>query len=442
MNRFFRTAYSATLIYLGLSMLVALITGVGMPFPAFSCLYIGLLIALLPLFVQKTQGGEKLFLLLGFAVALFGFVPVMLFRCPITHYFVHGIGIVGAILCFSLLRHRTTHSIFLAKFRFTFIAVTIVIGLVYLLLAGSFENGFIGLKKETVKRAMNAVIPIAIVMLVTGVLHLRGLRARDGAVDERAFTRRQLRDTLIFFAVVSIVFLVDPFLYMGKAFTFLIDHVLRPAGRLLYQAGTAFVKLISCSRPQDEEVESASAPSSVPVEQTEQTAPAADPQPQDFLYDGPSAYHLLAYIFIGIAAAILLVILAVQIVKLVKKLRDRTGGRGQGYPHEIRETLPKEVVARKEDRPKRSGGDARERIRYLYAEFLRYLKRIPGRIGRTQTCREIERHAEAWLHSEPADVSDLTELYEKARYCAAEVPTEADAKRMKSLLQRIRQDDR
>ena len=44
MNRFFRTAYATTLVYLLLTLVAVLIARVGMPFLAFSCLYFGLLL--------------------------------------------------------------------------------------------------------------------------------------------------------------------------------------------------------------------------------------------------------------------------------------------------------------------------------------------------------------------------------------------------------------
>ena len=61
MNRFFRTAYATTLVYLLLTLFAVLIARVGMPFPAFSCLYFGLLLCLLPGALPHLNGKERLF---------------------------------------------------------------------------------------------------------------------------------------------------------------------------------------------------------------------------------------------------------------------------------------------------------------------------------------------------------------------------------------------
>ena len=69
MNRFLRTAYSTTLVYLYLTLFVVTFSGVSMPFPAFSCLYFGLLVCLLPGILRKLEGLEVLFTLLGAVTA-------------------------------------------------------------------------------------------------------------------------------------------------------------------------------------------------------------------------------------------------------------------------------------------------------------------------------------------------------------------------------------
>ena len=78
MNRFFRTAYYTTLFYLCLAFFGTLISSVGMPFLAFSCLYFGLLFCLLPGMLRKLSGKEALFYVLGALTAALGFLPIAL----------------------------------------------------------------------------------------------------------------------------------------------------------------------------------------------------------------------------------------------------------------------------------------------------------------------------------------------------------------------------
>ena len=437
MNRFLRTAYASTLAYLCLALLPALITGVAMPFAAFSCLYFGLLLTLLPAASKKLAGKEPLFTLLGAVVALFGFALLAILHCPLLHYFVHLAGILFAVAFLFLLRHRTTHADFKAKYQFIAVLVLIVIGFIYLsLLAGVDRNGDVPVQSENVRLAVNGIVPFAITLLMTGVLLLRGLRAQAGVVDERAFNLRQLRDTLIYAALVTVVFLIDPFVYLKKAVGFLLNDVLRPVASFLARLLSEFLYLISCTRPE------AGTPMPTPV-------PTADPNqlpvtkpvevtPEHYYLEGDKLTLTLSYIFVAITALILLAILAFQIRKLIKRLRGGSKNRGRGYPHETREALSPETAEVGARRPRKRSEDPRERIRYLYAEFLRFLSKAPIRIRRTDTCGEIERRAEKGLNTDPSNLSDLTELYEKARYRQNDAPTADEAARMKTLLARIR----
>ena len=438
MNRFFRTAYATTLAYLGATMAAVLITGVKVPFPAFSCLYFGLLLALLPAASQKLSGKEPLFACIGAAVALLGFLPIALRHCPLLHYAVHAIGIACAALFCSVLRHRTTHSDFEAKYKFTIVVTLIVIGFVYLaLLAGIYDSGLVTASADNVRLAMNGIVPIAIVLLVTGVLLLRGLRAQQGVVDERAFNLRQLRDTLIFAALVTLIFAVDPFQYLKEAAAFLFRDVLRPAASFLARMLAALLQLMSCARPEAEHAPETPVPTADP-EALPATQPA-ETQPEHYMIEGKDLSLTISYIFLAAAAVVLLVILALQIRKLVKRLRARNRNRGRGYPHEKRETLSvRDDPNRRRKQPKKRGGAPRERMRYLYAEFLHYLRRVPIRFGDTNTCREIEARAKSGLLADSSDLSDFSGLYEQARYREEDAPTEADARRMKTLLGRIK----
>ena len=89
MNHFFRTAYSTTLVYLCLTLFGVLSTGLSMPFLAFSCLYFGLLLFLLPDMSQRLTGKGRLFHLTGAMTAMLGFLPIALWRCPMIHWLIH-----------------------------------------------------------------------------------------------------------------------------------------------------------------------------------------------------------------------------------------------------------------------------------------------------------------------------------------------------------------
>ncbi len=438
MNRFFRTAYAASLVYLCLTLLVVLITGVSMPFPAFSCLYFGLLLYLLPGAFPRLAGRERMFRILGAATAVLGFLPLALWRCPAIHWFTHLAGLAAAAAFLSLLRHRTTHSDFLAKYRFTAILLLLLVGFVYLaLLTGIYQDGQVSKRSEALRQALNSAVPYAIVLLGSGVLLLRGLRAQEGVADEQAFRRRQLRDTLIFAAIVTLVFAVDPFAYLHKAASFLFHDVLRPAARFLIQLLDQLLQLLARKKPL-----TASEPAPTP----EATAdpglmPVTEPveaEPERYYVDGGDLSLTIAYIFLAIAALILLLILALQIRKLIRTLRQRGQNRGGGYPHETREALSPEEGTRRTGRLKRRGEDPRARMRRLYGEFLRYLQKARVRFDRTNTCGEIRRYAKRNLIADSSLLAAFTVLYEQARYRLKDAPTAADARRMKALLDRIK----
>ncbi|MBR0507832.1 MAG: DUF4129 domain-containing protein [Clostridia bacterium] len=439
MNRFFRTAYATTLSYLFLTLVAVLIVSTRMPFSAFSCLYFGLFLVLLPGAAPKRKGKKPTFLALGALVALLGFLPLVLFKSPLLFYAVHAAGIALAAVFLTLLRHRTTHSDFKAKYHFTVILLLLVIGFVYLaLLAGVDKNGLIkSFNRNTVQLALNTIVPLAITLLVTGVLLLRGLRAQEGVVDERTFNRRQIRDTLIFAAVVSVVFAVDPFPYLKQGLFFIINNVIRPAAGAIARGIARLMNLISCTPVPIEEMQPTPEPTLDP--EGPPLVPMAEAEPERYyIDDGPDLALTMAYIFLAAAAITLLAILAVQIVKLVKKLKNRNKKRGRGYPHETREALDPKDEPNDGEKPRKRSDDPRERMRYLYGEFLRHLRRISVAFDRSNTCGEIRNRAQSWMHVDSDDISDFTDLYEQARYREKENPTDADAHRMKTLLGRIK----
>ena len=441
MNRFFRTAYAAAFVYLFLALIAGLATGVGMPFPAFLCLYFGLLLALLPNALPKLRGREPLFLALGVLMALLGALPIRLSGGTAAHYVAHGLGVLAAGLFLRTLKHRTTHSDFAAKFRFSIVLVLALIALVYLsLLVRTADETLLPVQQAYVSGAIDHVVPVAIMLLVTGVLLLRGLRGLQGMVNEKAFNRRQLRDLLLYAAVVIVVFVFRPLRYLYRGGVWLMDSVVRPALRYLLWAFDQFLELIANKEPKFDPP----TPEATP-DPSEYVLPPSPPlfgeqEPEHYKIDeaGESRlYQTILYIFVGAFAAILLVILILEIRKMIRKLRERSA-QGRGYPNEVRESLDEADGAHRGRKPRRRSGDPRLRMRYLYGEFLRFLRRVPLHIDPADTCGRIEQRAQNALRQRDEELAEFRALYEQARYRADEAPTEGDAARMKALLDRLK----
>ncbi|MBO4384897.1 MAG: hypothetical protein J5854_05710 [Clostridia bacterium] len=440
MNRFFRTAFSTSLVYLVLALIAALITGKGVPLPAFTCLYFGLLIMLLPYAMPKLAGREALFALLGVLAALAGCLFLLLFRCAVAHYLAHLMGMLAAALFMSTLKHRTTHDDFAAKFRFAVIAMIALIASVYFsILIGITEEIMLPAETERVRKAFDSIIPIAIITLMTGVLLLRGLRGMQGSVNEKAFNRRQLRDVVIYASAVTAVFVVSP--YFHDVLVWLMNKVVRPAFRWILWAINRLLDLMANKKPLFDDTK----PELTPVPDEDlmplPTNMVTELEPESYKIDEAAEtglYKTLVYIMIGIAAAVLIVILVIELRKLIKKLRDRGGSRGRGYPNEIREALDDEDEKDRADKPKKRSPDPRVRIRWLYAEFLRFLRRVPVRIKPSDTCGNINDRTKKALRVNRGDLSEFRDIYEQARYNMTEAPTDRDAARMKTLLDSLK----
>lgn len=440
MNRFFRTAYATTLVYLFLSLIAALATGIGVPFLSFLCLYFGLLVALLPHAMPKQQGREALMAVLGVLLALLGFLPILLNGGRAIHCIVHGLGMLAAAVFFRLLRYRTTHNDFIAKFRFTLVVLLVLIAGLYLsLLLGTAEDIF-QVRKEHVSRALDHLAPLVILLLMTGVLLLRGLRGLQGTMDEKTFNRRQLRDLLIYGSLVSVLFLVDPFRYLSRGLSFLWEDVVRPAMRFLAWAFERLLELLANKEPKFAPPTPEATPDPADYYLPLPAETVMEQEPTQYKIDDAgeeTLYRTILYIFLAALAAVLLAILVVEARKLLRRLRDR-GTSGRGYPHEIRESLDRADGAGKAERPKKRGADPRIRIRYLYGQFLRYLRRVPIRIEPADTCGKIQEHTKKALRVSDRDLAAFTALYEQARYHDGAAPTEQDAARMKKLLDKLK----
>ena len=431
MNRFFRTAYATTYGYLCLVLLGVLIVGVEMPFAAFLCLYIGLLISLLPGVLPRLNGKELPFYLLGGVTAALSFWPLALWHSPAPYFVIHLLGIAAGTIFLRIRRHRTTYAMFMARFEFTLIVLLALFGFILLaMLTGIIPSVEELGQAAAIRQALNNAVPYVVVLLATGILLLRGLRAQPGLAEERSFNRRQLRDTLIFAALVTLFFVLDPVAYLEKIAYFLLHDVLGFLGRNLKLILNLLLNLISVrsveethATPPPEETADLRPIPSMEVEQT---------QSEQFYFDGIDLMGILGTLFAVLAAAGLIYLL----IRLAKKLRWRGRKHSGGYPKEEREALQKET--RRTRRPRRISREARERIRYLYGEFLRYLNKLPVPCSQTDTCGEIEDRAERCRVADPTTLSELTELYEGARYCLEETPTDADARAMKSLLARVK----
>ena len=439
MNRFFRTAYASAYVALITTLVAVISRGAHMPFLSFSCLYFGLVVFLLPEIVRKLGGLEALFGALGTLVALCGFL--FLLKKPTLYIISYAICLASAAAFVPLLRHKTTHNDFDGKFRFSLIALGCFIALT--MVAGLTEKNVFGINVDHVKQALKDIIPILIVLLSTGVLLLRGLRAQQGIVDERAFNRRQLRDTLIFGAAVTAVFAADPFHYLNVAADFVMDKVIRPLIELIRLGLKKFVELITNPHPPNYGYNEDFLGPASPVNITPPPEmPVETLDPREVTKQSEQFYRTLVTIFMIVAAVLVLTFLIGQLTRLIKKLMNKDKMRGTGYPNEETTDLPPEGGDDREARPSRFSRDPRLRMRYLYREFMHHLKSIQIPIKPSDTCTDINSKAKSTLRCAREETEEFTSLYKPARYRLTKEPERADADRMKKLLGEIRERER
>ena len=441
MNRFLRTVYSVTYVSLFLTLFLVFGTGADVPLPAFLCLYFGMMIALFPSIFDRLAGKEPVFLPIGVLAALLGYLPILLSGCPVVHSIAYGISLFSGVLFYFLRRHKTTHAFFTGFFRTTVIVAAAVIAFITLMLIPAFYGtGAVSFGWDRIVCIANNVIPVLIMLLTTGILLLRGLRAEQNGIDDRAFKRRQIRDLLIFAALVGVVYAFHPLQYLRAALVFLRDKALLPAILWLYRllqrtfdaVGGAFLNKQYVS-----EIKDAPQPEPDPTPLEPSTIFAGNTEIKDHRIDIP--YETVLYILLAFVTVVLVILFVIAFRKLIRKIRSR---KNQGYPNETVEKIEEETPEVREKKPKKLSADPRLRIRYQYAEFMKHLKDRRVRLKKSDTCGEIGMRARNELHADEAEMNAFSDLYERARYCAAEAPTEDDAKRMKSLLGRIRQDDR
>lgn len=381
MTRFFRTAFAVSLASLILTLISVVATGVHMPFAVFSCLLFGLLLFLLPEAVSKLESKKTLFALLGAGVALLGFLPLLILRCPVFHYVAHGLSILAAAIFLASLRHNTTHNNF--KARFVFITVILICLLTYFVVSATTMRRFANsvysqpvLDPESLKLALNDIIPLAIVLLASGVLCLRGLRAQNGAVDSKSYQRRQLRDALIFTVSVSVIFLILPLL--KPVWTLFAEKVLAPIGRLFASLLERIVSKAMESNALSQFNEAVA--SAKPTQAPSQAAPIATPSPSSgAIFENhtppPAEIRQGTYLYTLIAFLIIAIVITLAAIILMKALR-RFKKHERSYPNESREELPETDEPKKEKKLAKHSADPRRRMRYLYADFLKQLKKV------------------------------------------------------------------
>jgi hypothetical protein len=390
MTRFFRTAYATSLVSMLLTLITTVATGVHVPFLSFSCLLGGLLVCLLPQAVPSIRGRERLFLLLGLGAALLGFLPILLTRCPLFHFISYGVSVAAAAILLALLRHNTTNNNF--KARFSLITIIVFCLVLYFVVSATTMRRVSNsiryaavLDPERVRLALHDVIPYAIVLLATGVLCLRGLRAQNGASDERSFQRRQLRDALLFFGTVSVAFVVLPLL--KPLWEYLLNNVLAPFARLL--AGLTERAVTEATKPGGHSQGFIPAATTAPGTTAGPVVPIGDvsdgsgsPQNGTPPPAGLRTDTLLKTLLFLVIIAIVVTLAAYFLLKALRRWKRYE----RSYPNESREALPETETPKKEAKPAKHSADPRRRMRYLYASFLKQLRKTTAQ--RTRTAEE------------------------------------------------------
>lgn len=435
MNRFLRTAYSVIFVYLFATLVTVMWTNVDMPILALLCLLSGLLIALLPEIAPRLSGKEAASIPLGILTALLGFLPIRLFGCPSLHYIAYGLGILTAIVCYFIFSKSTTHSAFMERFKLTVIMAAVIVFFLFLLVLPVFkESGIVHFGFERIPKVAANIIPVFIMLLATGVLLLRGLRSEEGTIDQRQFTRRQVRDLMLFAIGVALVSMLDPIKHVTKALVFLYHNAFLPALKWVGMLIAAVIEWLFAPVPRTDH--------SYIIDNTPEPIPSETIRPQTtwnptavIPYEKPDinpSDSTLLLIVISVAAVVLA---AVFIFVLRKKLRNRRPNRG--YPNETVEEIEEEQQER-EPAPKKRSADPRMKVRYHYMEFMKYLIRSSVNVKKTDTCGEIGENAKAGLRAENGKLDEIETIYEHARYRMNEPPTPADAERMKSILEDVR----
>ena len=441
MNRLLRTEYTVSYVYLPLTLIAVIATGVDMPLLSYLCLLSGVLLALLPAVFQRFENRKTVFAALGVFAALLGFLPILLHACPIIQYIAYGLGIAAGVVFCIVRRSPTSRAWFLRMFRISLgMMGSAIVVLLIVVIPLLHDNGVVPFGWERIRLAMDNIIPVLILLLSTGVLLLRQLRSEQGGIDPHIIKQRQMRDLSVFGSLVGVVFVLDLFVHLRSVVSQLYDKVLYPM--LTWLAGL-LTDLFKRSDKMADFFPSYDQPYELPDASLYQTAPDPKPASESSVvasFDPMPDRNVVYKILLGTFIAVSIVVFGMLIISGVRRFLERFRGRKDvpGYPNETVEQITEEEPEPHEEPPKKHSDDPRERMRYQYGEFLRCLRKTTVTVDRTNTCGEIRRSAEQSLRAEPSDLSDFTELYEKARYRKEERPTDADATRMKNLLEKIK----
>lgn len=442
MNRLLRTVYSVSYVYLPLTLIAVVVTGVDMPLLSYLCLLSGVLLALLPAVFERLANRKAAFAALGALAALLGFLPILLQACLLMQIIAYGLGVAAGVV-FCALRHSQTSRVwFLHTFRISLgLMVTAIFVLLVVVIPLLHDNGVTSLDRTRIRLALDNIIPVMILLLSTGVLLLRQLRSEQGGLDPQIIKRRQMRDLSVFGTLVGATFVIHLFVHLRNVFSHLYDRVLYP---MLVRLAGLLTDLFKQKSAMSDLFPAYQQPYEMPDASIFPTAPDPTPagEPSDIasfdpmLLDREVVYKVLLGIFI--ASAVL--VFGVLIAGAVRRFLERYRGRKDvpGYPNETVEQIPEEEPEQKEEPPRKHSDDPRERMRYQYGEFLRCLRKTTVTVERTNTCGEIRRNADAKLRVEPETLNEFTDLYEKARYRQREAVTDGDAHRMKTLLGKIK----
>lgn len=429
MNKFLRISFVTGFIATLLSLLIQSITGCAYPIWCYIAIYTGTLLFMLNRIVPSLEAKRPLLQAGGIVFALLG--NLLLLTYPVSHFICN---LLMTCLSFSLvfiLKYNTIHRDFASKFKFSLVVFT-VIYIVFALFSG--ETGYNLFNGEFVKQAISNSIPFLVITLAMGVLLLRGLRASSAVVSEKEFNRRQLRDTLIFFGACVLVWgtrLLKGIELLAKfLFADIIIPLLKHISDLLSKVEEALVNHNPVT----------STPSPVkptPYPTTELTpipelTPSATLTPGQVVDNSENMLETLMYIVLGIAVAFVLFII------LTKLLKQGGRGRDMGYPNETSEDIG-EIEQKPKEKPlSRRVREPRLRLRFIYSEFMTYVKRKGGQIMPSDTCSDIESNAKAITYNKQDDVTALSEAYRKARYNLNSEVTAEDVKEAKKHLNSIK----
>ena len=442
MNRFLRAVYSATYVYVILILFAVIATGVEVPLLSFLCLLLGILIAMLPAVFDRLVKKRTLFTVLGVLIAASGFVPVILHGCPVMHYVICGLGIAEGFAFCLIRREMTIHLWFLRAFRTSLILLLSAIAVVFLAIIPMLYDGHVlSFGWERVRTALDNTVPVIVLLLSIGILFLRRLRSEQGGIDSATINRRQIRDLTIFGALVGVIFTAHLFVNLRSTFNFLYDRVIYPLFEWLVRLFSGKLKMDfipedSFPQPADD--------FGLPDPSIFQQAPDPSPSGDQSVLTGPDlalpdkdlVYRITFGIFIAVSVIVFIGLVIIVVRRFLEKYRERKDVHG--YPDETEVQITEEEPQRDEETPRKHSNDPRERMRYQYGEFLRFLRKASVPVETTNTCGEIRKNAYAGLRTGPEDLSDFTALYEKARYRQQESVTDDDDARMKTLFGRIR----